>query len=162
MKGVPALTIRPATQADQPTIRKMIREAGINPMNLKWPNFLVAEESGLTVGIGQVKRHGDGSPELASLAVVPDRRRQGIGSTLVRELIARHGGEVLYLTCRSQLEGYYERFGFRRLQRAELPPYFARLIPTINAIGRLYRMRILVMRLDPPRNPPGGDALGPS
>lgn len=162
MTGMSALTIRPATQADQPVIRKMIREAGINPMGLRWPNFLVAEEGGVTVGIGQVKRHGDGSPELASLAVVSDRQGQGIGSALVRELIARHANEVLYLTCRSQLEGYYERFGFRRLQRAEYPPYFARLIPTINAIGRLYRMRILVMRLDPPRNPPAGGALGPS
>ena len=151
---MPALAIRPATQADQPTIRRMIREAGINPMSLKWPNFLVAEEDGLTVGVGQVKRHGDGSPELASLAVVPDRQGQGIGSALVRQLMARHEGEFLYLTCRSQLQGYYERFGFRRLQRADFPPYFARLIPTINAIGRLYRMRILVMGRNPAANGP--------
>jgi len=140
----------------------MIREAGINPMGLKWPSFLVAEEGGITLGIGQVKRHGDGSLELASLAVVPDRQGQGIGSALVRELIARQEGKLLYLTCRSQLQHYYERFGFRRLERAEFPPYFARLIPTINAIGRLYRIQIVVMRREPDRNPPTPSPLEPA
>jgi len=140
----------------------MIRAAGINPMSLKWPNFLVAEEGGMTLGIGQVKRHGDGSLELASLAVVPDRQGQGIGSGLVRELIGRYEGKVLYLTCRSQLQGYYERFGFRRLGRADFPPYFARLIPMINTIGRLYRMQIVVMRREPDRNPYTPDSLEPS
>jgi N-acetylglutamate synthase-like GNAT family acetyltransferase len=159
---MPALLIRPATQADQPTIRRMIRAAGINPMSLKWPNFLVAEEGGMTIGIGQVKRHGDGSLELASLAVVPDRQGQGIGSALVRELIAHHEDTVLHLTCRSQLQAYYERFGFRRLQRAEFPPYFARFIPMFNAIGRLYRMQIVVMRREPDRNPSTQNPLEPS
>ena len=144
-----ALTIRSAAASDQATIRHLIREAGINPMGLGWTHFLVAEEAGRTVGIGQVKRHRDGSLELASLAVVPDRQGEGIGSTLVRELISRHGDQVLHLTCRDGLQGYYERFGFRRLERREFPPYFARLIPWINAVGRLYRMRILVMRRDP-------------
>ena len=140
----------------------MIRAAGINPMSLKWPNFLVAEEGGMTLGIGQVKRHGDGSLELASLAVVPDRQGQGIGSALVRELIARHEDTVLHLTCRSQLQAYYERFGFQRLQRAEFPPYFARVTPMFNAIGRLYRMQIIVMRREPDRNPSTPSPLRPS
>lgn len=140
----------------------MIRAAGINPMSLKWPNFLVADDGGVTAGIGQVKQHGDGSLELASLAVLPDRQGQGIGSALVRELIARHDHEVLHLTCRRQLQGYYERFEFRRLQRADFPPYFARLIPTINAIGRLYGMQIVVMRREPDRNPPTPGPLEPA
>src|SRR6476619_7544468 len=37
-------TIRPATEADQVTIRRLIREANLNPMSLDWPNFVVAEE----------------------------------------------------------------------------------------------------------------------
>ena len=31
------VTIRPATAADQPTIRRLIQEAGINHMSLDWP-----------------------------------------------------------------------------------------------------------------------------
>ncbi len=132
--------------ADQATIRAMIREAGINPMSLHWPHFIVAEADGRTVGVAQVKRHRDGSRELASVAVVPDRQGTGIGSALVRELIARHGQDVLHLTCLDARQGYYERFGFRRLTRAEYPPYFGRMVPIFNSIGRLFRQRIIVMR----------------
>jgi N-acetylglutamate synthase-like GNAT family acetyltransferase len=69
-----ALTIRPATVEDQATISRLIKEANINRMSLKWPNFVVAEEDDAIVGVGQVKAHGDASRELASIAVVPARQ----------------------------------------------------------------------------------------
>ena len=40
--------------------------------------------------------------------------------------------------------------GFRRLNRAEYPPYFGRLIPLVNLIGRFAGTRILVMRREAP------------
>jgi N-acetylglutamate synthase-like GNAT family acetyltransferase len=116
-------------------------------MSLNWPNFVVAEEDGAVVGIGQVKPHGDGSRELASLAVVAARQGQGIGSTIIKALLARERG-ILHLTCRRQLGGYYERFGFRRLEPAEFPPYFRRMIPVINLVARFFGTQILVMRRD--------------
>src|SRR5712692_9657787 len=65
------LTIRPATENDQPAIRRLIAEVRLPRMNLQWPNFVVAEEDREMVGMGQVKSHGDGSRELASIAVLP-------------------------------------------------------------------------------------------
>lgn len=141
------MTIRPATEADQPTIRRLIKEANLNRMSLHWPNFVVAEEDGAIVGLGQVKAHQDRSRELASIAVVPVRQGQGIGRALIERLLAREPG-VIHLTCRRELEGYYERFGFRRLERAEYPPYFRRLIPLVNVVVRLLGTRIVVMRRD--------------
>jgi N-acetylglutamate synthase-like GNAT family acetyltransferase len=140
------LDIRSATAEDQPTIRRFVRNARLNPMSLNWPNFVVAEEDGAVVGVGQVKAHGDGSRELASIVVAPERQGQGIGSTVIKTLLASNSDAVLHLTCRRELQGYYERFGFRRLNRAEYPPYFGRLIPLVNLIGRLNAMEILVMR----------------
>jgi N-acetylglutamate synthase-like GNAT family acetyltransferase len=139
------LTIRPATEADQPTVRRLIKAANLNPMSLHWPNFLMAEEDGAIVGLGQVKTHGDGSRELASIAVVPASQGQGIGSTIIKALLARERG-VLHLTCQRQLQGYYERFGFSRLEPAEFPPYFRRMIPIINLVARFVGTQILVMR----------------
>ena len=139
-------TIRPATEADQSTIRRLIREARLAPMGLSWPNFLVAEADGETVGIGQVKSHADGSRELASIAVVPDRQGQGIGSAIIKALLGREAGVTLHLTCRSELEGYYERFEFQRLERAEYPPHFGRMVPVVNLVMRFFGMRIIVMR----------------
>ena len=140
------IAIREATEADQSTIRRLIKEANLNRMSLNWPNFVLAEEDSAIVGLGQVKQHGDGSRELASIAVVPARQSQGIGSVIIKTLLAREPGVVLYLTCRREMEGYYERFGFRTLVASEYPPYFRRMIPLVNTVARLFGMRILVMR----------------
>ena len=113
--------IRPAAAADQKTIKSLVRAAGINPLDLKWQRFLIAEEDGGVVGVGQVRRHGDGSRELASLAVVPERKGQGVGSALVYALMAPESGRV-FLFCQDSLEGYYARFGFAAVERPELPP----------------------------------------
>ena len=144
------MRIRPATEADQPVIRRLVRQAGINPMNLHWPNFLVAqEEDGAAIGIGQVKPHNDGTRELASMVVVSERRGQGVGAALIERLIADRPGQILHLTCRLQLRGYYERFGFRALARDDYSPYFRRLMPIANFFGAIFDQRILVMRRDP-------------
>src|ERR1700693_3483218 len=99
------LTIRLATEADQPTIRRLIKEANLNRLSLHWPNFVVAEERGAIIGVGQVKAHRDHSRELASIAVVPARQGQGVGSALIQRLLAGERGAVLHLTCRRELEG---------------------------------------------------------
>lgn len=149
------MNIRPATASDQPTITQIIRDAGINRMSLDWRRFIVAEDNGAPstspriIGIGQIKPHGDGSRELASIAVIPSRRGQRVGSAMIRALLAKETG-VLYLTCRAQLETYYTRFGFRRIARAEMPSYFRRIIRVANIFTLLTRggIRIIVMKRD--------------
>ena len=56
-----SITIRAPTQADQSTIVSIIREAKINPRNLHWEHFRIAEEDGKIVGIRQVKVHKEGT-----------------------------------------------------------------------------------------------------
>ena len=148
------MNIRPAIATDQKTIEHIIHDAGINPMSLDWRRFVIAEDSGdpepsrRIVGIGQIKPHGDGSRELASIAVIPSRRGQGIGSEIIRALLAQEQG-ALYLTCREQLESYYARFGFRRVPRDEMPPYFRRIIRVVNIFAPIMRgVRIIVMKRD--------------
>ena len=142
------MEIRPATQADQKIIERMIHDAGINPMSLDWRRFVIAENDGQVVGVGQVKPHGDGSRELASIAVIPERRGQGIASAIIHHLLSQETGAV-YLTCRSQLESFYTRFGFRRIALEEMPPYFRRIIRLTNLFLPLMRgVRIIVMKND--------------
>jgi N-acetylglutamate synthase-like GNAT family acetyltransferase len=140
------LTIRPATEADQPRILRLIKEVRLPRMNLRWPNFVVAVEDGEVVGMGQVKSHGDGSRELASIAVVPARKAQGIGSAIIQALLAREPGVVLHLSCRRELEGYYERFGFARLEPASYPPYFRRTTLLVSRITPFFGIHLIVMR----------------
>src|SRR2546428_12318467 len=140
------LTIRPATENDQSAIRRLIGEVRLPRMNLQWPNFVVAEEDGEVVGMGQVKSHGDGSRELASIAVLPKRQGQHIGSAVIKALLAREAGVVLHLSCRRELEGYYERLGFRRIERAAYPPYFRRTLSLVKPIVGLFGIHLIVMR----------------
>ncbi len=142
--------IRPATAADQPAITALVRGAGINPLSLRWPRFLVAEEVGWIIGVAQIKPHGDGSRELASLAVVSDRQGEGIGAALIAAWLSRERGP-LYLMCADHLEGYYARFGFRRIEAGEMPPYFRRMVRVANIIARVATLlgqsrQVIVMR----------------
>jgi N-acetylglutamate synthase-like GNAT family acetyltransferase len=97
----------------------MVHRAHLNPMDLPWSRFLVAEDESGIVGIGQVRPHL-GAPELASLVVREDRRGQGVGGRLIHALIAQLPGPTV-LFCRPQLENYYAQFGFRAVGVDEAP-----------------------------------------
>lgn len=139
--------IRPATAADATSIRSIVRAAGINPVGLDWRRFLVADDGGRVVGVGQVKPHGDGSRELASIAVVPERQGEGIGRRIVGELLARESGPV-YLMCQRRLAPFYRRFGFAALTPREMPPSLRWPSRVANGLIWLLRRaeRISVMR----------------
>lgn len=140
-------SLRPAVESDQPVIVAIVNAAHINPRDLHWPNFIVAESAGQIVGVGQVKQHRDGSRELASIAVRPGYQGQGIGSALCRALIERENG-LLYLMCRGGLESYYIRFGFRKIGPGEMPAYFRRIhrvVSTVNVVA-LGRIEFAIMK----------------
>jgi len=143
--------IRPAHASDAQIIARVVRAAQINPFDLDWRRFLVAEDDGpstsfrMIVGIGQVKPHSNGSRELASLAVIPARQGQGIGSALVRALLVRERGDV-FLMCRDALESYYARFGFRRVERDGMTPYFRRITRLMSVFARVAGRRGIVMK----------------
>jgi N-acetylglutamate synthase-like GNAT family acetyltransferase len=141
-------SIRPAVREDELAIRALVRSAQINPLGIHWPRFLVAVDGeNRLVGCGQVKVHRDGSRELASIAVEPAWRRKGVASALIEKLVDAHA-PPLYLTCRPQLESFYERFGFRSISQAEMPAYFRRVCRLVNWINLFAKRRhgILVMR----------------
>lgn len=140
------VTLRPATAADAQRIKDLIDRVRINPMNLNWERFIVAEEDGTLVGCGQIKPHKDGAMELASLAVVPERHGQGIGSMLVLALIERQP-EELYLMCRSVLAPYYRRFGFEEIGLEEMPRSFKTIYRAARLFAKLIpNERISIMR----------------
>jgi N-acetylglutamate synthase-like GNAT family acetyltransferase len=140
--------LRPAEQKDSGAIRELIRAVQINPLGLDWRRFIIAvDSSGHLIACGQIKPHQDGSLELASIAVIPERRRQGIATKIIERLIRSNSGP-LYLTCRASLEKFYMRFGFSTLEPAEMPPYFrrvARMVRFARAL-KLMPVDLLVMK----------------
>ena len=145
------VSMRPAAEADQQTIVQIIRAADINPMDLKWQHFVLAidDETGSIVGTGQIKQHGDGSRELASIATMPSHQHRGIAHQVIEHLLAGSQGR-LYLTCLDSLGPFYEQFGFRVVERAEMTPYFRRLTRLAATMMFLTRQshKLLVMKRD--------------
>jgi N-acetylglutamate synthase-like GNAT family acetyltransferase len=149
-------TLRPAAEADMPAIRALIREAHINPTGLYWKRFIVAVDAqNRFVGCGQIKNHGDGSHELASIAVTPAWRGQGVARAIIERLLADHPIE-LYLTCRAELGPFYTRFGFSVIEVGAMTPYFRRLYRLASAIRslRLLPGEMLVMKRPQPTSKP--------
>jgi N-acetylglutamate synthase-like GNAT family acetyltransferase len=137
-------TIRSAVAADEATIKALIRAEQLDPMNVHWQNFLVADEAGRIIGVGQIKPYPSGR-ELGSLAVVADRRERGVGGAIIKALIARERGPLL-LFCLSFREPYYAKFGFRRVGLADIPGEFKLKYALGSLFTRLMRQRVIVMQ----------------
>lgn len=138
--------LRPADRGDAPAIRSLIWKVGINPTGLDWRRFIViADEGGQLLACGQIKPHG-GIRELASLAVQPEARGQGLASAIICHL-KEQSGPPLYLMCASHLAEFYKKFGFRVLEEREIPASFSRFDTLINFLPRLRQRppRLLIM-----------------
>ncbi|HEY9152143.1 MAG TPA: GNAT family N-acetyltransferase [Anaerolineales bacterium] len=140
-------TLRPATEKDFPAIKELIHRVGINPMDLDWRRFVIAVDgSGKLLGCGQLKPHGPDLIELASIAVELDVRDQGIARAIIEHLVAQ-APRPLYLTCRSRLGSFYEKWGFHSIEPDEMPPYFRRLSRLARMMGMFFNEKMLVMKL---------------
>ncbi|MDQ7840468.1 MAG: arsenite methyltransferase [bacterium] len=85
--------------------------------------FLIVCEDGRLVATAGLEDHGTVGI-LRSVAVVPGCRGRGVAATLVRAIIGRShakGHEALYLLTNAA-EFYFERFGFQRVERAQVHP----------------------------------------
>jgi N-acetylglutamate synthase-like GNAT family acetyltransferase len=137
---MPEYSLRPARSEDFSAIRQLIHQVGINPMGLQWERFVLAvDEEGAMIGCGQIKVHGDGSRELASIAVIETWRKKEVASTIIRHLMENENGR-LFLTCRTVLGPFYQRFGFRQAAPNELTPYFSRLSRLVRLMRSLHLM----------------------
>jgi N-acetylglutamate synthase-like GNAT family acetyltransferase len=137
------ITLRRATEGDQPIIRRMVTAECLNPRDVHWQNFLIAESGDRIVGIGQIRLHGT-IKELGSLVVAPEMRGQGIGAALVHALETR-AGLPLYLMCSAHNVPYYARLGYRDLPDDERPAAMLPPRPLLWLIERVLRMRVHIM-----------------
>ncbi len=137
--------IRPAVSTDQAIIRQMVRGERLDPSELDWSHFVVAEVDGEIIGIGQIRPYPN-CRELGSLVVKREHRRFGIGEKLITALLAGETGDV-YLETHIKNEAYYGRFGFRRISFRQAPrPLNIKI--AVASVLRLFGIRIIAMKRD--------------
>jgi N-acetylglutamate synthase-like GNAT family acetyltransferase len=142
------MILRPAIASDEIAIHRLIREAQINPMGVRWDRFVVIEApDGELAAIGQVKPHRDGSLELASIVTAVEYRGRGLARRVIEHLIRANPG-VLYLMCRADIGPMYEKFGFRDVSEVDMPKYFRRVSKLAGFVDRLVDVPLRIMRRD--------------
>jgi N-acetylglutamate synthase-like GNAT family acetyltransferase len=111
-------------------------------MGLDWKRFIVAVDAqGQVIATGQIKPHGAKADvhELASIAVTPESRGQGLARAIIDYLL-KDSPRPLYLTCRTKLEPFYEKFGFRAIPYEEMPRYYQRISKLVGFVSAVARM----------------------
>ena len=143
-------TVRPALESESAQIKDLINLVGINPTGLDWERFLVAvNERGQVIACGQVKPHGGDIRELASIAVLPEHRGQGIARAVI-EMLLRENPRPLFLMCMSHNGPMYEKFGFQVIADEKMPRYFRRIKKLFDVadVFRKSEESLLVMKLE--------------
>jgi len=142
-------TLRPARETESRAIKELIHFVGINPMGVDWKRFIVAvNPQDRILGIGQLKLHREDILELASIAVYPEYRGQGIARAIIEQLL-KDGPRPLYLMCESSNGPLYEKFGFHSISYDEMPRYFQRINKLAGLANKLAHSneRLLIMKL---------------
>ncbi|MCX6344976.1 MAG: GNAT family N-acetyltransferase [Armatimonadetes bacterium] len=83
--------------------------------------FILAKNGDRLIGCIRIKELDKDCLELASLVVMPEYRKQGIGSQLVKTILSKEGRRPIYLLCSAQQQGFYEQNGFELIDTGVLP-----------------------------------------
>ena len=139
-----SLQFRSATADDISLARKILLKEKMNPFGVSQDTLLVAfadetddssnnneassSSSPAVLGFGQIRPLNDEYSELASLYVVPESRKKGIGGALVQNLLDRHAEmkqrQRICLLTLKPTSSFYEPYGFRvatESERKQLP-----------------------------------------
>ncbi len=101
--------VRHATEADIPSIERMIKEHKIEVEDLDYSKFLVAAEDSEIIGLGYLNKT-EAIYSIGCIAVVEEKRRQGIS-----QLIAKHladDGSVDRIYVAPALTALFRKLGF--------------------------------------------------
>lgn len=108
--------VRPAVPADEAAVLHLLRGHHGLEVAFDAAEFVVAAEAGGIVACGRMRRHADGSLELASVATA--RQGGGLGSLVVERLLRGRAGPVYALAL---APGFFARHGFRETTKEALP-----------------------------------------
>lgn len=117
------VTVRAASEQDWDAISALLKRKGLPLAGARdhLAHFVVAEdEASALAGVGGLEVYGEAAL-LRSLVVATSH--QGLGTTLVEALIerARALGVTELVLLTTTAAGFFPRFGFARIDRAEVP-----------------------------------------
>jgi amino-acid N-acetyltransferase len=116
--------VGPASAQDLIAIRALLERSGLPTRDLEAarPEFAVIHQDDEVVAAGALQRFGT-SALLRSVVVAPDRRRSGLGRSVVGELerLARAAGISRLVLLTETAADFFARQGFRTIERGSAP-----------------------------------------
>jgi amino-acid N-acetyltransferase len=113
-----------AASGDWPSVRALLTEAGL-PLDGAAEAFatgVVASDGDRLVGCAAIEPY-DGTALLRSVAVVPDQRGTGVGTSLVHAVqdLARDQGATSLILLTETAEPWFSRLGYAVIDRSTVP-----------------------------------------
>jgi len=111
---------RKAKIEDVPFILDILNSVSGDIKNIDSNQFLIAQDKNKIIGCVRIQNI-DGHFKLASLAVLPNYRRMGIGSALITKILDVNIKRPVYLFCNIKNESFYKKLGFKRIEIKNIP-----------------------------------------
>ncbi|HPC54468.1 MAG TPA: GNAT family N-acetyltransferase [Methanolinea sp.] len=109
--------------------------------------IFAAFAGGRAVSVARCRRHPDGL-EVDAVFTPVEHRGRGYANLAVGALVEACGHDTLYMHSVLNLTGFYQKFGFREIPEAELPPTIRERFAF--AGGELEGANVCPMKRDPP------------
>ncbi|CCQ89825.1 conserved hypothetical protein [Nitrospina gracilis 3/211] len=122
------------SKEDLPALQKLSEEAGWEHTQADWEAILESGyvcgergKSGVPTACGALFDYGPALCALGMLLVTPSRQKQGVGQKIIEHLLDKREpkNKPAMLVAGSRLKAYYEKLGFReveRIHKLEAPP----------------------------------------
>lgn len=107
------IEIASASEADMPAIEQLAKRFDLDCENISMNQFLVAKRNNKIIGFGRLRKY-PACTEIATVGVIPEEQKRGVGSLLVKELI-RSGPDEIFVTC--VISGFFKKFGFQLVKQ---------------------------------------------
>ncbi|HET7819062.1 MAG TPA: GNAT family N-acetyltransferase [Bacteroidia bacterium] len=136
------ILIIPATAQDMPIIEKFAKKFDLDCENLHYEEFIKAQKAGedQLIGFGRLRRYPN-CTELATLGVLSNERKKGVGLAVVTKLV-EIGPKEIFVT--SVIPDFFKKVGF--IQVKEYPTVLQKKINFCKCYG--YREEeVFVMKL---------------
>lgn len=107
------IVISPALEMDLPVIEQLAKALDLDLEDLSYEQFITATRNNKIIGFGRLRNYPD-FVEIATVGVVPEEQKNGIGSLLIQELI-RLGPLEIFVTC--VIPRFFRKFGFQLVKQ---------------------------------------------
>lgn len=108
-----AVKIYPAQETELIDIKRLAKKLDLDLEDIEHGQFITAKRGDKIIGFGRLRRYPE-CTEIATVGVVEEEQKEGIGRILVSELI-KLGPSELYVTC--VIPDFFKKFGFQMVKQ---------------------------------------------